>query len=58
MSPWPRSPAQLTIEKIVNAGLVTAQALRRDFGIAAPRLAVAGLNPHAGEERHDWPRRR
>jgi 4-hydroxythreonine-4-phosphate dehydrogenase len=39
----------LTIEKIVNAGLVTAQALRRDFGIAAPRVFVAGLNPHAGE---------
>ncbi len=39
----------LSIETIVNAGLVTAQALRRDFGIAAPRLAVAGLNPHAGE---------
>jgi 4-hydroxythreonine-4-phosphate dehydrogenase len=39
----------LTIEKIVNAGLVTAQALRRDFGIAAPRIFVAGLNPHAGE---------
>jgi 4-hydroxythreonine-4-phosphate dehydrogenase len=40
----------LSIEKIVNAGLVTAQSLRRDFGIAAPRLAVAGLNPHAGED--------
>ncbi len=39
----------LSIQAIVNAGLVTAQALRRDFGIAAPRLAVAGLNPHAGE---------
>jgi 4-hydroxythreonine-4-phosphate dehydrogenase len=25
-------------------------ALRRDFGLAAPRLAVAGLNPHAGEK--------
>jgi 4-hydroxythreonine-4-phosphate dehydrogenase len=41
--------AKLTIEAIVNAGLVTAQALRRDFGIASPRVAVAGLNPHAGE---------
>jgi 4-hydroxythreonine-4-phosphate dehydrogenase len=39
----------LTIEKIVAAGLCTADALRRDFGIARPRLAVAGLNPHAGE---------
>ena len=39
----------LTREKIVAAGRITAAALRRDFGIAAPRLAVAGLNPHAGE---------
>lgn len=35
---------------IVAAGLTTARALRTDFGIAAPRLAVAGLNPHAGED--------
>ncbi|MDP1632025.1 MAG: 4-hydroxythreonine-4-phosphate dehydrogenase PdxA [Caulobacter sp.] len=42
-------PGLLTIEKIVNAGLVTDQALRRDFGIERPRLVVAGLNPHAGE---------
>jgi len=28
---------------------ITHQALQRDFGIAHPRLAVAGLNPHAGE---------
>jgi 4-hydroxythreonine-4-phosphate dehydrogenase len=43
-------PAALSVEKIVTTGLVTAQALRRDFGIAAPRLAVSGLNPHAGED--------
>jgi 4-hydroxythreonine-4-phosphate dehydrogenase len=42
-------PEALSAERIVTTGLVTAQALRRDFGIAAPRLAVAGLNPHAGE---------
>jgi 4-hydroxythreonine-4-phosphate dehydrogenase len=41
--------ARLSIERIVEAGLVTAQALKRDFGVASPRLAVAGLNPHAGE---------
>jgi 4-hydroxythreonine-4-phosphate dehydrogenase len=34
---------------IVHAGCVTATALRQDFGIAAPVLAFAGLNPHAGE---------
>ena len=42
-------PDALTAEAIVNCALVTAQALRRDFGIAKPRLAIAGLNPHAGE---------
>ena len=47
--PLAKVPAALTIEGIVNTGLVTAQAMRRDFGIAAPRIAVAGLNPHAGE---------
>ena len=40
---------KLSAKAVVTAGLVTAQALRRDFGIARPRLAVAGLNPHAGE---------
>ena len=40
----------LSVDKIVNAGMVTAQALRSDFGIEAPRLAVAGFNPHAGED--------
>jgi 4-hydroxythreonine-4-phosphate dehydrogenase len=47
--PLARVPGKLSIERIVEAGLVTAQALKRDFGVAAPRLAVAGLNPHAGE---------
>jgi 4-hydroxythreonine-4-phosphate dehydrogenase len=39
----------LDIDAIVATGRITAAALRRDFGIAAPVLAVAGLNPHAGE---------
>lgn len=39
----------LTVERIVNAGLVTAHALTNDFGVDRPRLAVAALNPHAGE---------
>ena len=42
-------PRLLCVELIVAVGLVTARALQRDFGIARPRLAVAGLNPHAGE---------
>jgi 4-hydroxythreonine-4-phosphate dehydrogenase len=42
----------LTTAAIVAAGLTTAAALTKDFGIARPRLAVAGLNPHAGEDGH------
>jgi 4-hydroxythreonine-4-phosphate dehydrogenase len=41
--------ASLTEDAIVETGRTVALALRRDFGCAAPRLAVAGLNPHAGE---------
>jgi 4-hydroxythreonine-4-phosphate dehydrogenase len=40
---------QLSTAAIVHAGRVTHQALVRDFGVARPVLAVAGLNPHAGE---------
>jgi len=40
----------LTPEVIVRAGRLTAAGLRSLFGIARPRLAVAGLNPHAGEQ--------
>ncbi len=47
--PLARSIALLRAESIVTAGRITATALKRDFGIARPRLAVAGLNPHAGE---------
>lgn len=39
----------LSVARIVAVGQTLAHALRRDFGIAQPRIAVAGLNPHAGE---------
>ena len=39
----------LTTEGIVATGRILAAALRDQFGIAHPRIAVAGLNPHAGE---------
>ena len=42
----------LAVDAIVHCGRTLAAALARDFGIAAPRLAVAGLNPHAGEDGH------
>jgi 4-hydroxythreonine-4-phosphate dehydrogenase len=43
-------PKELTTESIVHCGRVTVAALQTDFGIATPRLAVTGLNPHAGED--------
>ena len=42
--------AMLTADSIAAAARTTHAALRRDFGIANPRLAIAGLNPHAGEQ--------
>lgn len=42
-------PRLLSIDLIVGRARVTARALARDFGIETPRLAIAGLNPHAGE---------
>lgn len=42
----------LRIEGIVEQGRILADALMRDFGIGQPRIAVAALNPHAGEEGH------
>jgi 4-hydroxythreonine-4-phosphate dehydrogenase len=41
---------QLSAAAIVHAARVTHAALIRDFGVAAPVVAVAGLNPHAGED--------
>ena len=42
--------AGLTTQAIVAKGRITAVALKRDFGIDNPRIAVAGLNPHGGED--------
>ncbi len=42
-------PAALTRDLIVETGRIVAHDLRRRFRMDAPRLAVAGLNPHAGE---------
>lgn len=41
--------AFLTAGLIEQTARVTAEALRHDFGVASPRLAISGLNPHAGE---------
>jgi 4-hydroxythreonine-4-phosphate dehydrogenase len=42
-------PDLLTTELIVETGRIVARSLVERFGIVGPRLAVAGLNPHAGE---------
>ena len=42
-------PRALTPELMERTIRITHAGLIRDFGIAAPRIAVAGLNPHAGE---------
>lgn len=48
--PLSEVPKALTAHLLTDTLLVTHAALRRDFGIVKPRIAVAGLNPHAGEE--------
>jgi 4-hydroxythreonine-4-phosphate dehydrogenase len=47
--PLREAVAALTTDAIISTGRITAAGLRRDFAIARPILAVAGLNPHAGE---------
>src|SRR3546814_12737271 len=47
--PLAEVPERLTGELIVAKARIVARGLRRDFAVAAPRLAIAGLNPHAGE---------
>jgi len=43
-------PAAITQEAVLRMIIITGQALRDDFAVPQPRLAVAGLNPHAGED--------
>ena len=47
--PLAQVPQHLSADLLADTLRITHAALVRDFGIAAPRLAVAGLNPHAGE---------
>lgn len=47
--PLARAIATLSAARIEQIARLTHQSLQRDFGIARPRLALAGLNPHAGE---------
>jgi 4-hydroxythreonine-4-phosphate dehydrogenase len=47
--PLAEVPAALTAELLRDTIRITDAGLRRDFGVESPRIAVAGLNPHAGE---------
>lgn len=42
-------PSALTVDEIVRAATLAARALVQEFGVGRARIAVAGLNPHAGE---------
>jgi 4-hydroxythreonine-4-phosphate dehydrogenase len=48
--PLSQVPSRLSTELIVETGRIVARDLAQRFGIARPSLAVAGLNPHAGED--------
>ena len=48
--PLAQVPARLTSSEIVATGRIVARDLHGRFGVEHPRLAVAGLNPHAGED--------
>ena len=58
--PLAEVPRALTPEVLERTIVILQRALRDDFGIGTPRIAVAGLNPHAGEggllgsEEKDW----
>jgi len=47
LSAVPQAFTPALLESVIR---ITNAALRRDFALPAPRIAVAGLNPHAGEE--------
>jgi len=47
--PLARVPALISRQLIQDTVRITARALATDFGVSSPRIAVAGLNPHAGE---------
>jgi len=47
--PLAQAAAALTRERILHVVRVTGEALKRDFGLTSPRIALCGLNPHAGE---------
>jgi 4-hydroxythreonine-4-phosphate dehydrogenase len=49
-TPLREAVGQLTTELIVSTARIVASSLKSRFGIPSPRLALTGLNPHAGED--------
>ncbi|AKQ42512.1 4-hydroxythreonine-4-phosphate dehydrogenase [Aurantiacibacter atlanticus] len=45
-------PGRLSQELIMRRTRIVARAMKDDFGLSDPRIAIAGLNPHAGEDGH------
>ncbi len=43
-------PSRITQELILSRTRIVARSMHTDYGIASPRIAIAGLNPHAGED--------
>src|SRR5699024_10786464 len=43
-------PSQIDQRAIVRTATIFAEGLRRDWNISSPRIAICGLNPHAGED--------
>lgn len=48
--PIARLSTEITRDAVRETVLITARALREEFGVASPRIVVCGLNPHAGED--------
>jgi len=48
--PLAQVPGAIDIPGIIETAEITLAALKRDFSVDRPRLAIAGLNPHAGED--------
>jgi len=42
-------PELVTVERVTRTARVVHESMKRDFGLASPRIALAALNPHAGE---------
>ena len=47
--PIDQLPELVTADRVIRVARVVNESMKRDFAIAAPRLAMAALNPHAGE---------